>query len=101
MFDVIKEILISEKEVTKTNYKRLQEALVNVKNNLIDTDGGLYLTVNSLIEINSIITSVNNISLRKVNVEPYGFGKMCMDTQLVWDASWREIFQRPLRNISE
>ena len=93
--------MISEKEVTKTNYKRLQEALVNVKNNLIDTDGGLYLTVNSLIEINSIITSVIDISLRKVNVEPYGFDKMCMDTQLVWDASWRGIFQRPLRNISE
>ena len=83
MFDVIKEILISEKEVTKTNYKRLQEALVNVKNNLINNDGGLYLTVNSLIEINSIITSVNDISLRKVNVEPHGFDKMCMDTQLV------------------
>ena len=28
MFDVIKEILISEKESTETNYKRLQKALV-------------------------------------------------------------------------
>ena len=41
MFDVIKEILISEKEFTKTNFKRLQEALGYIKNNLIDTDGGM------------------------------------------------------------
>ena len=41
MFNVIKEILISEKEFTETNYKRLQEALVYTKNNLIDTDGGI------------------------------------------------------------
>ena len=27
MFDVIKEILIPEKEFTETNYKRLQEAV--------------------------------------------------------------------------
>ena len=31
MFDIIKEILISEKEFTKTNYKRLQEVLVYIK----------------------------------------------------------------------
>ena len=31
MFDVMKEILISEKEFTETNYKRLQKALVYKK----------------------------------------------------------------------
>ena len=31
MFLVIKEVLISEKELTETNYKRFQEALVNIK----------------------------------------------------------------------
>ena len=51
MFDVIKEILISEKEFTETNYKRLQKNLVDIENNLIDSAGGLYLTVDSLIEI--------------------------------------------------
>ena len=56
MFDVIKEILISEKKFTETNYKRLQKASVYIENNLIDADGGMYLTVNSLIEINNIIT---------------------------------------------
>ena len=72
MFDVINEILISEKEFIET---RLQKASVYIENNLIDSDGGMYLTVDSLIEI----TSSNNITLRKVNVKPYGFGKMYMD----------------------
>ena len=56
MFDVIKELLITEKEFTETNYKRLQKALVYIENNLIDSDGGMYLAVDSLIEINNIIT---------------------------------------------
>ena len=56
MFYVIKEILISEKQFTEINYKRSQEALVYIKNNLIDTDGGMYLTIDSLIETNNIIT---------------------------------------------
>ena len=45
MFDVIKEILISEKEFTETNYKRLQKAFVYIENNLIDSDGAMYLIV--------------------------------------------------------
>ena len=60
-YDVIKEILISEKEFTETNNKRLLEALVYIKNNLIDSDGGIYLTVDSFIEINITKTDLNNI----------------------------------------
>ena len=60
----------------------MQEALVYIKNNLIDSDGGMYLTVTSLTEINKIITGSNNITLRKVNVNPYGFDKMYMDKEL-------------------
>ena len=45
MFEVIKEILILEKEFTETSYERLKKALVSIKNNLIDSDGNLYLTV--------------------------------------------------------
>ena len=57
MFDVMKETLISEKDFTETSCKKLQEALVYIKNNLIDTDGGMYLKADSLIEKNNIITS--------------------------------------------
>ena len=45
----------------------------------------MYLTVDSLIEINNRITSSNNINLRKVNVKPYGFDKMYMDKELIED----------------
>ena len=86
MYDVIKEILISEKEFTETNYKRLQKAMIYIENNLIDSDGGMYLTtVDSLIEINDIITDSNNITLRKVNSKPHGFDKIYMDKELIED----------------
>ena len=69
MFDVMKEIIItSGKQFTETNYKRLQKALIYIENNLIDSDGGMYLTVDSLIEVNNIITGSSDITLRKGNV---------------------------------
>ena len=43
----------------------------------------MYLTVDSLIEINKIITDPNNITLKKVNLKPYGFDKMYMDKALI------------------
>ena len=85
MFDVIKEILMSNKEFTETNYKRLLKVLVYIENNLIDCDGGMYLTGDSLIVINNIITGLNNITLRIVNVKPYGFDKMYMDKEIIED----------------
>ena len=51
MFDVTKEILISEKEFTETNYKSLLEALVYIKNNLIDTDVRQFLATESLLKM--------------------------------------------------
>ena len=86
MFDVIKEILISEKEFTEANYKRLQEDLVYINNNLTDPDGGMCLIVDSLIEINNIMTGSNNITLRKVNVKSYEFDKMYMNKELIEDS---------------
>ena len=83
MFHVIKEILISKKEFTDTNYKRFQKVLVYIENDLIDSDGGMYLMADSLIEKNNIITGTNNITLRKVDVKPYGFDKMYMDKELI------------------
>ena len=55
--------------------------MVYIENNLIDSDGGMYLTVDSLIEINNIITGSNNIISRKINVKPYGFHKIYMDKE--------------------
>ena len=83
MFDVIKQMLISEKEFTKNNYKQLQKDLICIKNNLINSDGGIYLRVDSLIERNHIIAGSNNIILTKVNVKPYRFDKMYIDKELI------------------
>ena len=68
MFDIIKKILIWQKEFVDTNYQRVKKTLVYIKNSLIDSDGNMYLTVDTLIRINNIIISSNNITLRKVNI---------------------------------
>ena len=45
----------------------------------------MYLTDDLLIETNNIITGSNNITLRKVNVKPYGFDKMYMGKEIIED----------------
>ena len=57
--------------------------MVYVENNLIDSESGMYLTIDSLIDISNIITASDNITLRKVNVKPYGFDEMYMDQELI------------------
>ena len=46
---------------------------------LISVDGDLFLTVDSLITINNIITNSSNHRLRSVNVRPAGYNKQYMD----------------------
>ena len=59
----------------------------------------MYLTVDSLIEINKIITGSNNITLKKVNLKPYGFDKMYMDKKLIEDNLYQIIHQFNERKI--
>ena len=68
--------------------------MVYLKNNLIDTDGSIYIRVVSLIEINNITTVSNNITLRKVNVKPYGFNKMYMNKELIDDKLYQLIIDQ-------
>ena len=51
----------------------------------------MLLTVDSLIEINNIITGSNNITLRNVNVKPYEVNKMYMDKELIEDKLYQII----------
>ena len=53
----------------------------------------MYLTVDSLIEINNLVTSSNHITLRKVNVKSYGFDKMYMEKELIEDKLYQMIYQ--------
>ena len=54
------------------NCKRSEKTLIYIKSSLIDSDDNIYLISDSLKEINKIITIVNNTTLKKVNVKPYG-----------------------------
>ena len=84
-------ILVLEKELTETTYKKLQEILVCTKNNFIYINSGMYLKVESLIETNNIIIGSNDISLRKVNLKPYRFDKMYIDQELIKDKLYQII----------
>ena len=74
--------------------------MVYIKNNLIDSDGWLYMTADSLTEINSILTGSNNITLRKVNVKPYGFDKMHIDKAMIEVKLYQIIDQFNARKIT-
>ena len=56
--------------------------LVCMKKELIDADYKiwLFLIVDSFIDKKNIKTGSNNVTLRKVNVKPYG---ICMDKDLI------------------
>ena len=71
-----------------------------IENNLIDSDGAMYLAVDSLIEVNNIINGLNNITLRKVNVKPYGFDKVYMDKELIENKLYQIIDQFNERKIT-
>ena len=61
----------------------------------------MYLTVDLLIYINNIITGSNNITLRKVNVKPYGYDKMYMDKHLIENKLYQLIYQFTERKIND
>ena len=70
--------MVFEKELNEINFERLKNALVYIKDNLTDSDNKIYLTVDSLIDIN-----MNNLFLRKVNVKSCGYNKMYIDKDLI------------------
>ena len=68
MKKLCEKILASEKELHDVNFERLNNKLVYIINIFIDSENNMYLTVDSLIDINNIITGLKNITPRKVNV---------------------------------
>ena len=66
---MLEKILVSEKELSEIKFERFRNGLVYIKSNLVDADNKMYLTVDSLIDINNVITDSNNIFLRKGNVK--------------------------------
>ena len=71
-------ILNEEKEMNKVNFFRMLNAYKYIRRELLTTEGDLFLTVDSLITLNNIITNSSNIFLRQVNVKPNGYNKQYM-----------------------
>ena len=81
--DNLQVTLLEEGEFTDHNYELMESALEFRNTYLIDKNGELFLTVDSLITLNNIITDSQNLFLRDVNVKPAGFGKMYLDKSLI------------------
>ena len=71
-------ILKEERELNDLNFSRLRKAL-SYKKTLCGDGDRIYLTVDSLITINNIITNSNNFYLQRTNVRAAGTNKQYMD----------------------
>ena len=60
----------------------------------------MYLTADSSIDINNIITGSNYITLRKVNVKKCGYDKVYMDKNLIEHKLYQPIDQFSERKIN-
>ena len=78
-FESLLTILNEENELNHINFIRMIKACEFKNEELINKDGDLYLTVDSLIIINSYITGSHNIQLRQINVKPAFHDKQYMD----------------------
>ena len=59
----------------------------------------MYLTVASLIEVNNIITGSKDITLKELNIKPYGFDEIHMDKDLIENKLYQIIDQFNEREI--
>ena len=75
--------ILKEDKFNVQNTMRIKYAC-NFKNReLINKDGDLFLTVDSSIRINNIITNSHNLHLRRHNVKPAGYNKQYMDVSRI------------------
>ena len=71
--EAIKPILEEERETSDLNALRLKSAYDFRRRYLINSKGDLFLTVDSLMRLNNIITGAHNIHLRTHNIRPAGY----------------------------
>ena len=94
-------ILNEEKEMNEVNFSRMANAYKYIQRELLTTDGDLFLTVDSLITLNNIITGSSNILLRQTNVKPAGYNKQYMHPDKIESELYRLIDQFNDRFISK
>ena len=76
-------ILNEEDELTKKNLFQMMLALQFKNKELLNQDGDLFLTVDSLITLNNFVTDSHNMQLRQINVKPAFYDKYYMDFSMI------------------
>ena len=94
-------ILNEESELSDDNFYRMVKAYQYIQEELLTSEGDLFLTVDSLITLNNIITNSNNIFLRQTNVKPAGYNKQYMHFDHIESELYRLIDQFNDRYISK
>ena len=72
------ELLTYNEQLNLPNIISMRKTKDFIKENLISKDGDLFLTVDSLITLNNMITDSNNLNLRTCEVKPAGYDKYYM-----------------------
>ena len=94
-------ILDEEKELNNINLIRMISSRTFKNKELINANGDLFLTVDSLITINNYITGSRNIQLRQVNVRPASyFNKQYMDFTRIESELYKLVDQFNERKIT-
>ena len=76
-------ILNEEGELTNKNLYQMMLAFQFKNKELLNDEGDLFITVDSLIRINNLITNSHNIQLRQINVKPAFYGKQYMNFTMI------------------
>ena len=76
-------ILKVEDEFNVQNTMRMKYECDFKNQELLNKDGDLFLTVDSLIRINNIITNSHNLHLRRHNVKPAGYNKQYINVSRI------------------
>ena len=97
----LKKILLEEGEFTDHNFGLMQSALEYRNTYLKDKNGELFLTVDSLITLNNIITDSKNLFLRDVNVKPAGLDKTYLDKTIIEPALYQLVDEFNERKVTQ
>ena len=93
-------ILNKENELNNINLFQMINAREFKNRELINKEGNLFLTVDSLIRLNNYITSSRNIQLRQINVKPTFYIKKYMDFTRIESELYRLVDQFNQRKIT-
>ena len=77
--EILVKILNEEGELSEKNFFQMMLAVQFKNKELLNQDGDLFLTVDSLITLNNFVRDSHNIQLRQINVKPAFYNKQYMD----------------------